>query len=81
MTEVAVTSVPLGHFIDGVDAPSESSGDIVVFNPATGTVLNRVARGTVAEVDRAVEAAAAALPAWRVRPPAARAAAADDREA
>lgn len=75
MTEVAVTPAPRVHFIDGADVPSESGGEIVVFNPVTGAVLDRVARGTAAEVDGAVESAAAALPSWRARPPAERAAA------
>jgi malonate-semialdehyde dehydrogenase (acetylating)/methylmalonate-semialdehyde dehydrogenase len=39
-----------------------------VFNPSTGQVIARVPFATAAEVDRAVQAAAAALPAWAELP-------------
>jgi malonate-semialdehyde dehydrogenase (acetylating)/methylmalonate-semialdehyde dehydrogenase len=44
-----------------------------VFDPATGAEIRRVPLGGAAEVDAAVRAAAAALPAWRDTPPLARA--------
>ena len=45
---------------------SAASGETIeVINPATREVLARVPRGTAADVDAAVEAAAAAFPAWR----------------
>src|SRR5262245_8799996 len=39
-----------------------------VYNPSTGQVIARVPYCTAAEVDRAVQAAAAALPAWAETP-------------
>ncbi len=46
-----------GQWVDGV-------GTTPVTNPATGEVFAEVARGTAADVDRAVAAAAAAFPVW-----------------
>ena len=40
-----------------------------VTNPATGEVIRHVPLGNAAYVDAAVQAAAAALPAWRAAPP------------
>jgi malonate-semialdehyde dehydrogenase (acetylating)/methylmalonate-semialdehyde dehydrogenase len=40
-----------------------------VTNPATGEVVRHVPLANAADVDRAVQAAAAALPAWRAAPP------------
>jgi malonate-semialdehyde dehydrogenase (acetylating)/methylmalonate-semialdehyde dehydrogenase len=58
----------LSHWIDGrpVEVLPEHTGPVT--NPATGQIVARVPRGGVAEVDRAVEAAAAAFPAWRDTP-------------
>jgi malonate-semialdehyde dehydrogenase (acetylating)/methylmalonate-semialdehyde dehydrogenase len=44
-----------------------------VFNPASGEIARRVALGGAAEVDAAVEAAAAAFPGWAATPPLSRA--------
>jgi aldehyde dehydrogenase (NAD+) len=51
-----------------------STETIDVLNPATGERLARVPRGAAADVDAAVDAAEAALPAWRDTSPAVRAA-------
>lgn len=51
-------------FIDGAWVSSAGQETIDVFNPATETRLAKVPRGVAADVDRAVEAAARALPAW-----------------
>jgi malonate-semialdehyde dehydrogenase (acetylating) / methylmalonate-semialdehyde dehydrogenase len=58
----------LSHWIDGapVEVMPEQTGPI--WNPATGQVIARVPRGGAAEVDRAVEAATRAFPAWRDTP-------------
>nr|WP_304608193.1 aldehyde dehydrogenase family protein [Herbidospora sakaeratensis] len=48
--------------------------NIPVFNPATGDVVAEVPAGTAADVDRAVAAARAALPAWAATDPLDRAA-------
>ncbi|WP_062302201.1 CoA-acylating methylmalonate-semialdehyde dehydrogenase [Demequina subtropica] len=52
------------HHIAGAEAGAgERTG--TVFNPATGEAAGEVAFATVAEVEEAIAAAAAALPAWR----------------
>jgi malonate-semialdehyde dehydrogenase (acetylating)/methylmalonate-semialdehyde dehydrogenase len=52
---------------------SASGRALDVPNPATTEVLARVPLATAAEVDRAVQAAQAAFPAWRATPPLTRA--------
>lgn len=61
-----------GHVIAGVIEPA---GDdlLDVVAPADGRVIARVAAGTAEDVDRAVAAARAALPAWRAQTPSDRA--------
>ncbi|MGK5008961.1 CoA-acylating methylmalonate-semialdehyde dehydrogenase [Janthinobacterium sp. MDB2-8] len=61
------------HYINGakVDTKSGRYGD--VYNPALGKPVARVALGTVEDVDAAVQAAAAAFPAWSATPPLTRA--------
>lgn len=59
----------LQHDIDGAFRAPASDETVAVVNPATGDELARVARGTVDEVDTAVAAASAALPAWRETTP------------
>ncbi|MFF3750983.1 aldehyde dehydrogenase family protein [Streptomyces sp. NPDC002018] len=61
------------HWIDGRSVPG-TGATIEVVNPATGAVVASVAAGTAADVDRAVAAATAALPAWAATTPAERAA-------
>jgi 1-pyrroline dehydrogenase len=56
-----------GEWVDAVDGGTDE-----VVNPATGEVIARVPRGTEADVDRAVQAAAKALPDWRESTPAER---------
>ncbi len=52
-----------GHFIDG--AFTRHGTTFAINNPATGTLLAKVTQGTEADVDLAVRAARAALPAWQ----------------
>src|SRR5215831_2423105 len=61
------------HYIQGkvTEGTSGRWGD--VFNPATGEKSRRVAFAGPAEVDRAVQAAAAAFPGWAATPPLTRA--------
>ncbi|GHD44924.1 CoA-acylating methylmalonate-semialdehyde dehydrogenase [Mycetocola manganoxydans] len=54
----------INHFIGGSAAEGDSSRTAPVFNPATGVVEKEVRLGSVADVDSAVQAAAAAFPAW-----------------
>ena len=55
-------------YIDGAWAAADSGATFPVHDPATGEVLADVPRMGAAETRRAIEAAAAALPAWRARP-------------
>ena len=52
-----------GHFING--GWTAPAGLFDVHDPSTGTVLARCSQGSQADVDAAVAAARAALPAWR----------------
>ena len=59
----------IGHWLNGakVEAASGRYGDI--FNPAVGETSGRVALASAAELDAAVQAAKAALPAWSAQTP------------
>ncbi len=54
----------VNHYIGGASADGESTRTAPVYNPATGTVEKEVRLGSVADVDTAVQAAAAAFPGW-----------------
>src|SRR3984957_11356910 len=56
------------HWINGQTLTGSSGRFGDVFNPASGKLQARVALATVAEVDSAVIAAAAAFPAWSAQP-------------
>jgi malonate-semialdehyde dehydrogenase (acetylating)/methylmalonate-semialdehyde dehydrogenase len=58
----------LQHYINGRTVTSSGDRFGEVFDPATGQVQRRVPMGTAADVDAAVQAASAALPAWSVLP-------------
>jgi aldehyde dehydrogenase (NAD+) len=62
------------HWIGGNAVAGTSTDTIKVVNPATDEVIGAVPAGTAADVDAAVAAAAAALPAWVATTPAERAA-------
>ncbi|TSE19731.1 putative 3-oxopropanoate dehydrogenase [Tepidimonas alkaliphilus] len=64
---------PIPHWIDGRRHPGASGRTQAVTNPATGAVTAHVALGGAAEVEAAVQAAAAAFPAWADTPPVRRA--------
>ncbi len=55
----------LANHIGGSWVPSAAAEALDVTDPATGETLARVPLSSAAELDRAVEAARAALPAWR----------------
>src|ERR1700761_2040190 len=57
------------HWINGAPVRGTSSRFGDVFHPATGTVQARVPLASDAEVDAAVQAAAAAFPDWSSQPP------------
>lgn len=57
------------HYIGGKKTPSASGKFADIYNPATGEVQGRTHLGTVSELDKAVEVARAAFPAWANEPP------------
>ena len=69
MSVAAPPITKLTNFINGQwpDSPATEWRDVV--NPATGEILASVPLADAAEVNAAVEAAAAAFPAWRRTPP------------
>ncbi len=62
-----------GHFINGAFAPAASGKSVDTFEPATGTLLAKVAAGNKADVDAAVAAARKAQVPWSKLPGHARA--------
>lgn len=63
-----------GMYIDGAWRPAAGTDVIEVVNPVDEQVIGHVPAGTAADVDAAVRAARAALPAWSATPPTERAA-------
>ena len=59
-------------YINGAWTHSDGVDSIDVFSPATEEVIAKVASGSLSDVDRAVAAAQAALPAWAATPAAER---------
>ncbi len=55
----------INHWIGGASLAELPAQTQDVFNPAIGHVIAKVARGGTTEVDRAVQAAKVAFPAWR----------------
>jgi malonate-semialdehyde dehydrogenase (acetylating)/methylmalonate-semialdehyde dehydrogenase len=68
MSTAILTETKVPHYINGQWLESSSTEWSDVVNPATGEVLARVPLATTAEVNKAVEAAAAAFPDWRRTP-------------
>src|SRR5712671_1746972 len=70
MTTVAAPpAIKLTNYINGQWTDSRANEWRDVINPATGEVLAQVPLAEAAEVNQAVEAAAAAFPEWRRTPP------------
>jgi malonate-semialdehyde dehydrogenase (acetylating)/methylmalonate-semialdehyde dehydrogenase len=67
--ETAAEVRTLENYVGGRWTASESTRTGEVRNPATDTLLARVPLGVAADVDRAVQAALRAFPAWRMTPP------------
>jgi malonate-semialdehyde dehydrogenase (acetylating)/methylmalonate-semialdehyde dehydrogenase len=63
----------LNHYIAGQWVASEATETAPVHNPSTGEVIAESPLAPAAEVDRAVQAARAAFPAWSQQPPSKRA--------
>ncbi|HLV86013.1 MAG TPA: CoA-acylating methylmalonate-semialdehyde dehydrogenase [Candidatus Sulfotelmatobacter sp.] len=69
MSVAAPPSLKLTNFINGHWADSRATEWRDVINPATGEALASVPLGDAADVNAAVDAAAAAFPEWRRTPP------------
>jgi len=69
MCATAVSDIRIPHFIAGQWTASKSTNWQDVVNPATAATLAKVPLAEAAEVNAAVEAAAAAFPEWRRTPP------------
>ncbi len=72
LTEDQASHSPLEivpHFIGGQLTANASDRFGEVYNPSLGKVARRVAFASAAEVGKAVDAAAAAFPAWAASPP------------
>jgi succinate-semialdehyde dehydrogenase/glutarate-semialdehyde dehydrogenase len=54
-------------YVDGRWVDADSKATVDVLNPATGAVIGAIPKMGAAETRRAVDAAAAALPAWRAK--------------
>ena len=69
MCATAVSDIRIPHFIGGEWVNSNSTEWQELVNPATHAPLGKVPLAGVAEVNAAIEAAAAAFPDWRRTPP------------
>ena len=61
---MSVTIAQYQNFVGGTWVDAAEGGTVEIINPATGETIAEVPQGTEADVDRAVEAAKAALPDW-----------------
>ena len=68
VAETAIGIRTVNHWIGGELVSSNSGRSGVVWNPATGEHQASVDFASAPEVDRAVEAAKQAFPAWRTAP-------------
>ena len=69
MCATAVSDIRIPHFIGGEWVNSKSTEWQDLVNPATHAPLGKVPLAGIAEVNAAIEAAAAAFPDWRRTPP------------
>ncbi|HMK20917.1 MAG TPA: CoA-acylating methylmalonate-semialdehyde dehydrogenase [Terriglobales bacterium] len=69
MSTAIITEAKVPHYIDGQWVESHAREWSEIINPATGESLGKVPLSDAAEVTRAIDAAAAAFPAWRRTPP------------
>ena len=64
---------PIKLLINGKWVPANSGKTLPVFDPSSGEIIAQVAAGDAADIDKAVAAARAALPAWKAVSPGERA--------
>ncbi len=60
--------ISINHFINGLFVAPTSGEYLDGFNPATGEVFAKIANGTSHDVQKAVDAAKIAFPAWKAMP-------------
>jgi aldehyde dehydrogenase (NAD+) len=63
-----MTTLIQGHVINGKIVQPVSDQYIDVINPVSGEIVGQTARGTAEDIDKAVQAAKTAFPAWRDTP-------------
>jgi malonate-semialdehyde dehydrogenase (acetylating)/methylmalonate-semialdehyde dehydrogenase len=69
MSTAIITEAKIPHYIDGQWVESNAREWSEIVNPATGESLGKVPISDAAEITKAIDAAAAAYPAWRRTPP------------
>src|SRR5215472_11511536 len=69
MSTAVITETKIPNYINGEWVESTAREWTDVLNPATAEVLGKVPLSDAAEVIKAIDAAAAAFPAWRRTPP------------
>ena len=69
MSTAVITEAKVPHYIDGQWVESNAREWSEIINPATGESLGKAPLSDAAEVTKAIDAAAAAYPAWRRTPP------------
>jgi malonate-semialdehyde dehydrogenase (acetylating) / methylmalonate-semialdehyde dehydrogenase len=69
MSTAIITEAKVPHYIDGQWVESNARDWSEIVNPATGESLGKVPLSDAGEVTKAIDAAAAAYPAWRRTPP------------
>jgi len=69
MSTAVITETKIPNYINGEWVESTAREWTDVLNPATGENLGKVPLSDAAEVTKAIDAAAAAFPAWRRTPP------------
>jgi malonate-semialdehyde dehydrogenase (acetylating) / methylmalonate-semialdehyde dehydrogenase len=69
MSTAIITEAKVPHYIDGQWVESNAREWSEILNPATGESLGKVPLSDASEVTKAIDAAAAAYPAWRRTPP------------
>jgi malonate-semialdehyde dehydrogenase (acetylating)/methylmalonate-semialdehyde dehydrogenase len=65
VTAVTTSTPVLENYVGGAWVPADSDERVAVENPANGELLAHVPLSSASDLDRAVQAARAALPAWR----------------
>jgi malonate-semialdehyde dehydrogenase (acetylating) / methylmalonate-semialdehyde dehydrogenase len=69
MSSTVTTAAELQNYVNGAWQRSTATEFVDVINPATAEVIARTPLSAPADVEAAVQAAAAAFPAWRRTPP------------